>query len=519
MRKTWRRQLALGLAVVTIWTGGNAEHFYAGQKDCETLAISTERLTDTEQKINLDKVNYQLKKSAYAPVFDASYYAKNNKDLKIAFGNDENALFQHFLNYGMSEGRQASAEFNVKSYRNAYADLRQAFGNDLKSYYLHYMNCGKREGRKTTGVTSLQNPVTAYNGKDYAAVYNYDYYISKYSDLKKAFAGDDSAAIRHFVECGMAEGRQASSEFILNVYKSNYSDLRAAFGNDNKNYYLHYIDCGKKEGRNAVTKIGTPPKPEPNPEPEEPATTEDKIKAKVAKISNDYGVTVLTGDSAGFYWTDTYCSGETDPETTLTWITMVDEQMARYPKGFFTDMQDITTVTIKLVHNLDAGGGSFAGVTSREYGDQMFIALNTSQSFLLSDRTFNHEMMHLIEYYIEAKSWNASTQQYESPLKATEAIRPDAEVNSTNSDYTTSDYNRGCEEQYYISAYAKTNGREDRAETFTDYMFRAYKKDYMIRADYPIPKKQQIIADCIRRYFPSAASQPAGSLSWEKWLP
>ena len=32
-------------------------------------------------------------------------------------------------------------------------------------------------------------------------------------------------------------------------------------------------------------------------------------------------------------------------------------------------------------------------------------------------------------------------------------------------------------------------------------------------------KKQQIIADCIRQYFPSAASQPAGSLSWEKWLP
>lgn len=569
MRKTWRRQLALGLAVVTIWTSGNAEHFYAGQKDCETSAISTERLTDTEQKINLDKVNYQVKKSAYAPVFDASYYAGNNKDLKAAFGNDENALFQHFLNYGMSEGRQANAEFNVKSYRNAYADLRQAFGNDLKSYYLHYMNCGKkegrrgaqnfdvtsyrnayadlrqafgndlksyylhymncgkREGRKTTGVTELQNPVTAYKEKDYAAVYNYDYYISKYSDLKKAFAGDDSAAIRHFVESGMAEGRQASGEFILSVYKSNYSDLRAAFGNDNKSYYLHYIDYGKKEGRNAVTKIGTPTKPEPNPEPnpapspepEEPATTEDKIKAKVAKISKDYGVTVLTGEQAGFYWTDTYCSGETDPETTLTWITMVDEQMARYPKGFFTDMQDITTVTIKLVHNLDAGGGSFAGVTSREYGDQMFIALNTSQSFLLSDRTFNHEMMHLIEYYIEAKSWNASTQQYESPLKATEAIKPDAEVNSTNSDYTTSDYNRGCEEQYYISAYAKTNGREDRAETFTDYMFRAYKKDYMIRADYPIPKKQQIIADCIRQYFPSAASQPAGSLSWEKWLP
>ena len=65
----------------------------------------------------------------------------------------------------------------------------------------------------------------------------------------------------------MAEGRQASTDFILGVYKSNYSDLRDAFGNDNKSYYLHYIDYGKKEGRNAVTKIGTSTKPEPNPEP------------------------------------------------------------------------------------------------------------------------------------------------------------------------------------------------------------------------------------------------------------
>ena len=107
MRKTWRRQLALGLAVVTIWTSGNAAHFYAGQKDCETPAISTERLTDTEQKINLDKVNYQVKKSAYASVFDASYYAKNNKDLKIAFGNDENAL-QAALEDAMNEGIKVS---------------------------------------------------------------------------------------------------------------------------------------------------------------------------------------------------------------------------------------------------------------------------------------------------------------------------------------------------------------------------------------------------------------------------
>ena len=260
MRKTWRRQLALGLAVVTIWTSGNAEHFYAGQKDCETPAISTERLTDTEQKINLDKVNYQVEKSAYAPVFDASYYAKNNKDLKIAFGNDENALFQHFLNYGMSEGRQASAEFNVKTYRNAYADLRQAFGNDLKSYYLHYMNCGKKEGRKAAGVTTLRNPVTVYNGVNYSPVYNYNYYISRNPDVARAFPDDDISTLAHFVNYGMTEGRRGAQNFDVASYRNAYADLRQAFGNDLKSYYLHYMNCGKREGRKTtgVTSLQNP---------------------------------------------------------------------------------------------------------------------------------------------------------------------------------------------------------------------------------------------------------------------
>ena len=108
----------------------------------------------------------------------------------------------------MPEGRQANAEFNVKSYRNAYADLRQAFGNDLKSYYLHYMNCGKKEGRKAAGVTTLQNPVTVYNGVNYSAVYNYNYYISRNPDVARAFPDDDISTLAHFVNYGMAEGRR-----------------------------------------------------------------------------------------------------------------------------------------------------------------------------------------------------------------------------------------------------------------------------------------------------------------------
>lgn len=83
----------------------------------------------------------------YSAVFDAAYYSSHYSDLMINFGTDEKLLFQHFLSYGMNEGRQASEEFNVRAYRDRYADLQKAYGDDLKAYYLHYIRCGKAEGR------------------------------------------------------------------------------------------------------------------------------------------------------------------------------------------------------------------------------------------------------------------------------------------------------------------------------------------------------------------------------------
>ena len=188
----------------------------------------------------------------YSKVFDYNYYVNHNADVKKAFGNDYLAVLRHFVVYGMKEGRQAIAGFNVKSYRNQYPDLRVAFGNDLPKYYLHYINHGYYEKRKATGVTTLQNPVTKLNGVDYSRVYDFNYYINKYADLKKAFANDDVGALKHFINYGMKEGRRAKSSFDLNSYKLGYRDLRAAFGNDNKAYYMHYINSGYKEKRKAT---------------------------------------------------------------------------------------------------------------------------------------------------------------------------------------------------------------------------------------------------------------------------
>ena len=206
---------------------------------------------------------YGLKKETpvdYSAVFDATYYANRYPDLKAAFGNDESALLQHFIQYGMAEGRQGSSRFDVYSYKNLYPDLRAAFGNNLKSYYMHYISSGKAEGRKATGVNTLQNPITTYNGIDYSAVYDYNYYLKKYSDLAKIYTNDDIGLLAHFVNCGMSEGRQAKDSFDVSSYRNQYQDLRIAFGNNLKSYYMHYISNGKAEGRKAtgVTSLKNP---------------------------------------------------------------------------------------------------------------------------------------------------------------------------------------------------------------------------------------------------------------------
>lgn len=196
----------------------------------------------------------------YSAVYDFDYYINKYSDMKSYYSNNEKAALAHFVNYGMAEGRQGCAEFNVKSYKNRYADLRKAFGNDLKKYYLHYINHGKAEKRTATGSTAIVNPITVYNGVDYSKVYDFNYYISRYSDIKKYYGDDDVAALKHFVEHGMAEGRQGSANFDVTSYKMDSPDLRSYYKNDNKKYYIHYMNYGYKENRAATgaTKLKNP---------------------------------------------------------------------------------------------------------------------------------------------------------------------------------------------------------------------------------------------------------------------
>lgn len=91
-------------------------------------------------------ITYDLMDS-YSRVFDPDYYYNTYPDLQTAIGTDQLALFTHFYNSGMAEGRKGCAGFDVNVYKEKNADLQNAFGNDLTKYYEHYRNTGWTEER------------------------------------------------------------------------------------------------------------------------------------------------------------------------------------------------------------------------------------------------------------------------------------------------------------------------------------------------------------------------------------
>ena len=151
--------------------------------------------------------------------------------------------------------------FDVNSYRKRYPQLEKAYGNDLDAYYEHYFLTGKAagwdgsKGSDSGGETDSDSTSTIYNGVDYAPVFNATYYLNRYSDLKSAFGTDAAAALKHFVEHGISEGRRASESFDVTLYKENYPDLQELFGNDNAAYVNHYLNYGINEGRCANRRI------------------------------------------------------------------------------------------------------------------------------------------------------------------------------------------------------------------------------------------------------------------------
>ena len=153
-------------------------------------------------------------------MFNYIYYADMNEDLKKAFGYNEEALKNHYLTFGIKEGRKASPIFDARYYLNKYSDLKKVFGNNYEGAYYHFINSGISEGRQASKYFDVK------------------YYGKKYADLKKAYGENYKYMAMHFMTSGINEGRQGSNDFNVNEYYKKSSEFEK--NNIKQNYIKYY---------------------------------------------------------------------------------------------------------------------------------------------------------------------------------------------------------------------------------------------------------------------------------------
>lgn len=131
-------------ALVEMWQFGGSVNYIRSPK------IAGKTCDQNYCYFDIFDSKYMLYGYDYSSVFDPVFYSNLYPDLKAAFGQDPNALWKHFCDYGMNEFRQASAEFNPIIYKQKYPDLRAAYQDHSPLYYYHYVVYGKNEGRTAT---------------------------------------------------------------------------------------------------------------------------------------------------------------------------------------------------------------------------------------------------------------------------------------------------------------------------------------------------------------------------------
>ena len=179
------------------------------------------------------------KKAGFPGIIIEHAYISNQNDATNYLGSDAAlkklgiADAQGIVNYFGLKQEDYHLIFDATYYLNNNPDVKNCWGNSAEAALKHFLQNGMAEGRRGN------------------AIFDVHFYKDNYADLQKAFGNNWSAYYQHYMNTGIHEGRQASDNFDVISYKTRYKDLQSAFGDDYESYVDHYISYGAKENRDA----------------------------------------------------------------------------------------------------------------------------------------------------------------------------------------------------------------------------------------------------------------------------
>jgi len=190
---------------------------------------------------------------------------------------------------------------------------------------------------------------------------------------------------------------------------------------------------------------------------------EQENKNYVKKIKNEYGITILYGESEVNFLKSVDANVQYDENIVNNNLKLIDAALKKYPKDVFDIFKEEKyNLYVMLVSNFNDNNIALA---SKNTLNQYRIFLSNNPSF---EKSFHHEFFHILEYYMSNHqkylyySWN-SYNPYE--------FRYEADIMKLDNNYVyDKSYNKEDENIYFVSKYSKVSEKEDRAEIFSELM-------------------------------------------------
>jgi hypothetical protein len=178
-----------------------------------------------------DDVNYTEYET-----FDWETYLELNRDLKESGLITRDEAVRHWIHHGKTENREY--QFDWCSYVKQHNLIPQSIDTKIKAIN-HWLDYGKKE--------ISNNPTNNENNIDINdEMFNWKFYVTKYSDLKHL--DNEKSAYAHWKDFGKAE-RRVCNDFIWTTYLLHNKDLLDIGINTEALAKEHWIKYGKKENR------------------------------------------------------------------------------------------------------------------------------------------------------------------------------------------------------------------------------------------------------------------------------
>ncbi|WP_160299544.1 cadherin-like domain-containing protein [Leptolyngbya iicbica] len=258
-----------------------------GATDSATVSIRiTGQLSsflDYEKQLKLQNLNAVAPGNTFgvfplAQLYDERYYLNQNPQVAAVVGPGLpfSSGFQHFVQFGLSEGRNPSVLYNESFYLANNAQVRQAVNNGIfRSGLEHFLQFGHREGRDPSAFFDqsdylLNNPdvdravdsgaiQSAFQHYVIAGVdenrlpalslFDAQYYLDTNPQLVQAGV-TRAGAFDHFQQFGQFEGRRGSAAYRESSYLSFNTDVANAINSGAlPNGFQHFEAAGRFEGR------------------------------------------------------------------------------------------------------------------------------------------------------------------------------------------------------------------------------------------------------------------------------